>query len=172
MAGKRKGGPIPRIDAEKVKSIVRDLGAGVPRKYAAERVGITERCLYKWLANGRKGGKKNAELVQLVHDVKKAEADAVAGSLARIRKAGAGGSVVERTTITTNAKGITTTKVVEKLLPPQWTADAWYLERRHPGEFALNRKKDIEEAVAKVIDKAIRDGTLTLPNPEPGKADA
>jgi transposase len=137
VAGKRKGGPVPLIDAEKVKSIVRDLGAGVPRKFAAERVGISESCLYKWLAKGRKGGKKNVVYVQLVQDVKKAEAEALAASVARIRKAGQGGAVIERTTTTTtSAKGVTTTKTVEKLQAPAWQADAWFLERRHPKEFA------------------------------------
>jgi transposase len=137
VAGKRKGGPIPRVDAEKVKSIVRDLGVGVPRKQAAERAGISESCLYKWLAKGRQGGKKNAAYLQLLQDIKKAEAESLAASVARIRKAGQGGAVIERTTTsTTNAKGVTTTKTIEKVQAAAWQADAWFLERRFPKEFA------------------------------------
>ncbi|MCI0703576.1 MAG: hypothetical protein L0241_21050 [Planctomycetia bacterium] len=109
--GKRRGGPVPKLTPEKQKVIVDSIAAGLPRSIAAMRAGITERCLYQWLAKGRKGGKRNEEFVQLFQALQKAEGDAVARNVALIQKAAA----------------------------TTWQAAAWWLERRYPEEFGANR---------------------------------
>ena len=54
-------------------------------------------------------------------------------SLARIEAGAEGGALIERTTTTRTAKsGATTTTVRERFTPPDWRADGWFLERRHP----------------------------------------
>ena len=111
--GKRRGGPWPKLTPETQKVIVDSIAAGVPRATAAQRAGISDRCLYKWHAKGRKGGKGNEELVQLFQAIKKAEADAVARNVALVQKAAA----------------------------KSWQAAAWWLERRYPEEFGANRRE-------------------------------
>jgi transposase len=100
-------GQIPKLTPERHRVIVDSIAAGVPRKFAAQRAGVTERCLYKWLARGRQGGKRNAAYVQLVQALQKAEADAVARNVA----------------------------VVQKAANTTWQAAAWWLERRYHAEF-------------------------------------
>ena len=58
-------------------------------------------------------------------------------SLARIELGAQGGALVERTTTTRTAKsGATTTTVRERWTPPDWRADGWFLERRHPTDWS------------------------------------
>jgi hypothetical protein len=104
---------VPKLTPERQKVIVDSIAAGVPRAIAAMRAGVTERCLYQWLAKGRKGAKGNEEYVQLFQAVQKAEADAVARNVALVQKAGA----------------------------KTWQAAAWWLERRYPEEFGANRRE-------------------------------
>src|SRR5687767_6300294 len=85
--GKRRGGPVPKLTPERQKAIVDSVAAGVPRALAATRAGITERCLYQWLAKGRNGGRRNEPYVQLFQALQKAEADAVARNVALVQKA-------------------------------------------------------------------------------------
>ena len=132
--GKRRGGPVPKLTPETQKVLVEAIAAGVPRAVAAMRAGISERCLYQWLAKGRKGGKRNEGFVQLFQTLQKAEADAVVRNVALVQKAAA----------------------------KAWQASAWWLERRYPEEFGTNRhelaelRKQILE-LRKLLDA--RDGS-------------
>jgi transposase len=159
--GKRTG-RIPKLTPETQAAIARDISAGVPREHAAERAGIHRATLFRWLARGRK---KAGPFRDLCDAVKRAEADAVAASVARIRRAAQGGQVIERTTTTTTRPdGSSTTKTVEKVTAGQWAADAWWLERRHPGEFALRYRKEIEDAAVRAVERAQRHGTTPPPD--------
>lgn len=131
--GKRRGGPVPKLTPERAKAIVDAVAAGVPRAFAAMRAGVTERCLYKWLAKGRQGGKRNAVYVQLVQAVQKAEADAVARNVA----------------------------LVQSAAKKSWQAAAWWLERRYHAEFGRKdrtviqpvRKTDLGADVRRRLDE-------------------
>ena len=58
-------------------------------------------------------------------------------SLAQIEAGAEGGALVERTTTTRTAKdGTATTTVRERYTPPDWRADGWFLERRHPTDWS------------------------------------
>ena len=58
-------------------------------------------------------------------------------SLARIEAGAESGALIERTTTTRTAKsGTITTTVRERFTPPDWRADGWFLERRHPAEWS------------------------------------
>ena len=56
-------------------------------------------------------------------------------SLARIEAGAQSGALIERTTTTRTAKGTTIT-VRERWTLPDWRADGWFLERRHPAEWS------------------------------------
>ena len=98
--------------------------------------------------------------MQLFQGVRKAraEAEAVAEGVARIRKAGAGGAVLERKTAkTTKPDGGVVETVSEKFQAPLWTADAWQLERLEPECFATNAReiRELQRAV-KVIEERLQ----------------
>ena len=68
---------------------------------------------------------------------KKAEAVRQLESLARIELAAQGGALLERVTMTRTSKsGVATTTVRERYSAPDWHADGWFLERRHPTEWS------------------------------------
>ena len=133
----KKPGRPPLLDDALAARVLQLAGAGVPRKYVADAVGVSRRAFAYWLARGRAGGKGDAPYVQLLHALKKAEAEAVAVSVGRIRRAANGGALIERKSVTVN--GVTT--VTEKFAQPLWVADAWLLERRYPDEFSLNQRE-------------------------------
>ena len=65
--------------------------------------------------------------------VKRAGAIRTLESLTRIEAGAQGGALVERVTTTRTSKsGVVTTTVRERWTPPDWHADGWFLERRHP----------------------------------------
>jgi len=168
----RKGGRPTKLTPELKKVILDTIATGVPRSHAAKRAGITRVTLWGWLKRGRKA--KKGEFFDFFNAVKKAEGEAVTVSLARIRKAGAGGQVLERTTktVTTkdrNGKSNTTTTVTERFSQWQWAADAWFLERCYSEDFALWRRKDMKDAIDKALDNAINKGKLDLSPKPPAK---
>ncbi|MDP3937833.1 MAG: hypothetical protein Q8R92_06825 [Deltaproteobacteria bacterium] len=71
--------------------------------------------------------------------IRKAEAEDELRRIALIAKAGTGGEVSYRRT-TTKADGAVVTE--ERLLAPEWTANAWHLERKHPERWG--RKERVE----------------------------
>jgi hypothetical protein len=144
------------------KVILDTVGTGVPRCHAADRAGIDRSTLWAWLARGRKD--KKGKFFEFSNAVKKGEADAVAGSVARIRKAAIGGQLLERTTTTVTTrdktgKPVTTTTTKERFSAGQWTADAWLLERGHSEHFAANNleTKELRKVLSELL-KAERKG--------------
>lgn len=132
MAGPGRG---TKFDDDRARRILADLAAGLTRDCASERNGITGRTLRRWLAAGRKGGKSKqaVALMSFLSGVKKAERDAEARNIAIVQKAAQGGQVVERKTVTrTKRDGTTETEVTEKYSRGEWTAAAWWSERKFP----------------------------------------
>jgi hypothetical protein len=169
--GKKTGGRGPKLTPEIQKVIVDAATTGTPRRYAAERAGVDESTVRRWIAKGRK--LKTGIYRTFCTLLKKAEADGITARVARITKAAQGGQVIEKTTRTTttttkDGKQTTTTTTTEKHAPPQWTADAWMLERRCPDEFALQRKKDIQDAVKAELAKAVKNGEIKPPDQNDG----
>jgi hypothetical protein len=164
----RNGGRPSKFTPDVKKTILETIAMGAPRCHAAERAGIDRSTLWGFLAKGKKD--KKGEYFEFFNAVKKAEADFITVSMARIRKAASGGQVLERTTTTVttrDSRGKTTTTVTtkERFSQGQWAADAWTLERRHPEHFALWRKKDMQSAMAAEVEKAIKDGRIKPPAP-------
>jgi hypothetical protein len=117
---KRKTGRTPKLTPEVQKLIVDAVAAASPRKFAAERAGISTSTLRSWLARGRK--ERRGEYLAFLAAIKKAEAEAIITRIARIAKAGQGGQVVEKTTKTItvetrDGKRTTTTITTEKHAP-------------------------------------------------------
>ena len=105
---------------------------GNTREDSALYAGIAYRTLAQWIQRGKALGR--GKLAQFVQDVKKAEADAAVGYVGVIKRATLGGQVTERRVITRRDG---TVETVEKFAEPQWTAAAWWLQRKRK-EFALS----------------------------------
>jgi transposase len=86
-----------KYDADVAKAIIGAIELGLPYRHAAAYGGVDERTFARW----------REKYVDFADAVKAAEARAVAGRLARIRRAE----------------------------DESWQAAAWYLERRYPQEF-------------------------------------
>jgi hypothetical protein len=99
---------------------------------AAETIGMTEACIYKWLREGRKKD-AHPDLVKLVTGIKAARAKGIARRLQRISKAG------------------------EK----NWQADAWILERTVPEHFSLHKTElaELRKIVAEMEKQARANGS-------------
>ena len=94
--------------------------------------GATKTVLLRLLTLHREGS-----YMQFMHAVKRAGAIRTLESLARIEAGAQGGALVERTTTTRTSKtGVVATTVRERWTPPDWHADGWFLERRHPAEWS------------------------------------
>ena len=89
--------------------------------------------------------------MQFSQAIKRAGAVRTLESLARIELASQGGALVERVTTTRTTKdGTATTTVRERFTAPDWHADGWFLERRHPADWSRRTElvlPDHEQAV-------------------------
>ncbi len=123
------GRPAKYTD-EIAKAICEAVAAGVPEVIAAQAAGVARTTLQRWK-------KKHAAFCSTI---KEARAQAIEVRVKRINKAAQGGDEVEVSEKTVEyPNGKTETTVVRKKTAPQWTADAWYLERQVCEQFGLNR---------------------------------
>lgn len=115
---------------ELAAAIVESISKGVPESIAAQAAGIHRETLHAW--KKKKPAFSDA--------VKRARAEAVRVRVERIYAAANGGAEIEVSEKTIKHKdGKLERIVIRKKTPPQWTADAWYLERQFCEEFGLNR---------------------------------
>ena len=166
---KRKPGRPTALDAAMSARVIALAGASVPRRHIADACGISISVMCKWIHRGRRNADGDEEHVIFFQALKKAEAEAVAVSVGRIRRAANGGAVLERTTTTTiGPDDKPVTKVTEKVAQPIWTADAWLLERRYPEEFSANRAelRELQRAYKALEDRLLKltgaDGAIPI----------
>jgi len=130
--GARPGAGRPtKRTPELVARLLEVLAAGNTRKAAYDIAGISSGTFATWLEDD----------LDFKDAVKKAESDAVAERVARIRAAGIGGAVVRRVTVARNGEVVTTT---EEYARPEWQADAWLLERKYPDDFGRKDRITME----------------------------
>lgn len=92
-----------KLTPESAKKIVDAIAAGNYLEVAAAHGGVVYSTLNEWMKKGERA--TTGDYREFYESVKRAEADAEMLRIARISKAGSEGN---------------------------WTADAWYLERRYP----------------------------------------
>lgn len=149
---KHPGGRPQKLTEELIKTVVNAMRAGVYLETAAAHAGVTSVTLRDWIRKGVAGKSKLHK--QFSSAIEKAEADAELNAAATVRKFGDGivVDVVRTTTKVTPAKDergrditITTTETTTERRPVrEWTAAAWYLERRKPGRWG--RRLEIQGA--------------------------
>lgn len=114
-------------------------GLTEPQACKAASMGIIT--LKRWkkkAADGEAGG-----YVKFIDDLRKAEVDAIAFHADNIYNAAKGGQVVTEYKTETSPKGVVET-VTEKKSLPNWSASAWYLERKDPANWGKKETVKLE----------------------------
>ena len=139
--------------------IVAAIAAGNTRAAAAEHGPVGERTLYRWLAKGEHS-RNGSPCGQLWQDVKKAENEAEIASVARIRQAAQGGQLTHREVTVKELKdGTTVTTTKEAYTRPEWTADAWWLERRRE---QWRRRENLDVTIRREAERVAKESGLDV----------
>lgn len=133
---------------EKVQAkIVEALRAGNTRRAAAAYAGIGESTFHEWLQRGRGQHPERTQepiFAAFAEAVEKAEADSEVAHVALIHKAAREG---------------------------QWTASAWWLERRRPDDYGRKVAIKDESAWTPLTDRELQEMREALRRPELAAAD-
>ncbi|MFE6185441.1 hypothetical protein ACFQ6U_13550 [Streptomyces sp. NPDC056465] len=134
----------PRLLSEEIEArLVTASRTGVAVELAAEMAGVSRSSFLSWMARGRaevearEDGEapdpEEEEYAALYARVRTARATAAARAMANIRRVADGGIVTKVTTrkFRDPATGEIVEETTEDRTPPDWRADAWYLERQH-----------------------------------------
>jgi len=161
-----------KLTPETTSAILRDLSDGLPRTTACERAGVAYSTLKLWLKKGRAA--KAGAYFAFSAGLKKAEADAVARNVATVQRAAAErDEVTVKQTVKPDGtrETVTTTRRVF-----EWTAAAWWLERKFPedwssarGELAELRRRVAEIEAAAAGRNADHDATEAAGNDGRGR---
>ena len=106
----------------------------------------------EWLARGRgedPDRPKTALYAEFADAVEKAQATDEIITVGRIKQAGQGGAVLARKT-TRYPDGREVTE--ERYAQPEWTADAWWLERKHFQRWGRRERKELTGADGGAIE--------------------
>lgn len=130
------------------QQVIERIQLGQDLADAADSAGISRATLHKWRLAGARARAEATEGVRLraadqrladfVDALERAEGEAEANRLAIIQRVAQGGAVVTKTTEKVQVMPDGTSRVVERTvvtetLRPEWTAAAWWLERRRKG---------------------------------------
>ena len=141
------------------QTIVNALAVGVPFASACQLAGIGHDTGLEWLERGEGRHPKRPSTpayVQFAHAISHARAQDEARRVARIHKAGEGGTLLERTT-TTHPDGRVITK--ERYMEPDWRADAFHLERSRPQEWGQRLRVDVQRTIQRIAAKLASEAT-------------
>lgn len=137
----------PKLTPEIHKSIVSYVAAGNFFSTACELTGVSVNTAGEWLARGRGKSTRKADevYVKFAQDVDKAVAQGEAAAVLRIRNAAQGGTEVKAEVVEKFDKDGNLIQRTERkeLQPPNWTADAWFLERRFPERWNPKHKVEL-----------------------------
>jgi len=165
MANGHTNGRPTKLTPAIHEAIVQAVSVGVPYLQAAILAGIGESTAKQWRQRGEGTHERPAlgRFVAFVADLEKAEAQDEAQRIARINAAGRGGAVTYEKTIT-YADGHVVREV--KRTAPEWTADAWHLERKYPDRYGRRVQADvtvnIQALVAKIAEEMGLDTSALL----------
>jgi hypothetical protein len=127
-----------KLTPETQERVLKAIRAGNTREATAEYAGIGRSTLYRWIELGER--RKKGIHREFWDALKKAESECEIRNVGIIQLACQGGEVIERKTI---RKQDGATEVVEKYTRADWTAAAWWLERRRPGAWGRKDRHEI-----------------------------
>lgn len=143
------------------QAILQAVSGGVPYVRAAALADIPQDTAMEWRRRGEGTSNRpwTAYYANFVHELKKAEAQDEARRVLRINQAGQGGNIVYEKT-TTFPDGRIVTEV--KRTAPEWTADAWHLERSQPDVWGRRERLDVRLSIERAAAKVAEETGLTV----------
>lgn len=129
------------------EAIIEHVTLGLDYTSACAATGITRTALHQWrlrgarararIAQGRDSDPADQPFIEFADALERADAEAEASRLAIIQRAAQGGARVVKTVEKLDAQGTVIERTVTtETLRPEWTAAAWFLERRYPNRYA------------------------------------
>lgn len=140
---KGAGGRPTKFTPETRQKILTALTNGNTYEASAQYGGIGYAIFRQWLKRGEE--EAEGEFLEFLEAVKKAEAQAEVASIARIRSAASGQRVIKSETVRVTTDGEQITEREYQYVPPQWQADAWFLERRKPQDWARRERHEVSQ---------------------------
>jgi hypothetical protein len=144
------------------------LESGQRFEAACDLCGITYQTHRNWMTRGEveahrltdpkaKARKDETPYLEYFDAIKRATAHAEVDNVKSIIDASKGGQEVQTQTIEKFDKdgNLKERKVVTQLAPPQWTAAAWFLERRLPAEYGKRDVLKIETEVRQQLEQLL-----------------
>jgi len=140
---------------------------------ACDLAGISETTFYNWLDKAEKyqtsliAGESIKEegyrYISFLEEIKQARAGSEGELLGRINTAGSVATLIEKRTIEHTLKDQTTkTETIERWKPPDWTANAWILERTKWEKYGQHSSLDIQQAGVVFIERLQRARTARV----------
>ena len=146
-----------KLTSQVQQTIVTAVTAGAPFETACQYAGIAPQTGHNWRAWGQRAlarGESASPYIGFFEAITLARSQDELRRVARINKAGEGGALTYRKTVT-HEDGRTT--VEEHFQPPDWRADAFHLERSRPAAWGrqdrLSLDLTIRQAAAKVAEE-------------------
>ena len=136
-----------KLTPERQKTIVDAIRGGCYFVTACQLAGIDDKTGYRWLSDQRPMYREFRDAV------KNAEAAAEAERVLRIRQAATGGKQTTRRTIKIYPNGTQEITETTEIAEPNWTADAWFLERKFPARWGKQEKIQQEIRVVSSDEK-------------------
>ena len=156
----RRMGRMTKLTPALQDAIVRAVSCGVPLVTAAQYVGVSQSTVFQWMqrGEGRTVRPAHTVYVEFVEHIQKAKAEDETRRIVRLEKAARGGEVLCEKTIT-YPDGRVQREV--KYSEPQWTADAWFLERSRPETWGRRDLVDMRLTISAAVARVAQELGLT-----------
>jgi len=147
-----RSGRVPKLTPAVQSAIVNAVQVGVPVTQAAQLVGVGRSTVLLWLQRGdpHHSAWPKAIYTEFLDAVTRAKAIDEARRLARLEQAGRGGAILYEHTIT-HPDGRVEREV--KHAPPDWRADAFYLERAYPERWGRRVQADMQLRIDQMVQE-------------------
>jgi hypothetical protein len=164
---KGKPGQPTKLTPECSKLILEALQKHNYVSTACDLAGISDTTFYNWIDKAEKyqvrliaGGsieEQGKRYIDFFASVKQARAGSEGELLGRIDTAGSVATLIEKRTIEHTLKdGSNKTETIERWKPPDWTANAWILERTRWEKYGQHSSLDIQQAGVIFIERLQR----------------
>jgi hypothetical protein len=146
-----------KLTADLHVTLVNAVRLGTSLPVAAAYMGLSPHTVKEWVRRGEgwDGRPTTGLYATFAVDIKRAQAADEVRRIARLEEAARGGKVLARKTKTTevlNAQGEVVKRwTEERYSEPQWTADAWFLERSYPDRWGRRERVDVRLQIERVV---------------------
>jgi hypothetical protein len=137
------------------------VALGLTPTSAGAYLGLSKSVVLEWLQRGRNDHPRRGQTrlyADFVEAIEKARAQDELRRLARLEHAAKGGQVVYEKVVTYPDGRIQTERKVSE---PQWTADAWVLERTRPDQYGRRDRLHVQVQIERIAERIAAEVGLT-----------